>query len=143
MGQESPDGVLEQVVAGDHDETDEDAGREADIKGEFDDVVCGASALAIYGLECQGFIFYEIVRRKGLEGQTLSEGVIDTARPPQCEFSFFQTISSSGNHFFIRISLGPLGLTCWDPSLKLLLPLRRRMSGKGALEKTLTAALES
>ena len=43
--------------------------------------------MAISGFELQGFIFSEIVRRRGLEGQTLSEGVVDTARPPQCEFS--------------------------------------------------------
>ena len=46
-----------------------------------------------------------------------------------------------GNHLFIRISPGPRGLTCRDPSLKLLLPLRRRMSGKGALEKDLSRLL--
>ena len=38
------------------------------------------------------------------------------------------------NHLFIRISPGRPGLTCWHPSLKLLLPLRRRMSGKRAVE---------
>ena len=42
---------------------------------------------------------------------------------------------------FIRLSPGPLELTCWDPSLKLLLPVRRRMSGKGALEKDLSRLL--
>ena len=46
-----------------------------------------------------------------------------------------------GNHLFIRISPGPLGLTCRDPSLKLLLPLWRKMSGKGLLEKDLSRLL--
>ena len=46
-----------------------------------------------------------------------------------------------GNHLFVRISPGPLGLTCCDPSLKLLLPLRRRMSGKEAREKDLSRLL--
>ena len=50
-------------------------------------VVCGAPALAISGFELQGFNFSEVVHRKRLEGQTLSEGVVNTARPPQCEFS--------------------------------------------------------
>ena len=46
-----------------------------------------------------------------------------------------------GNHLVIRMSPGPLGLTFRDPSLKLLLPLRRRMSGKGALEKDISQLL--
>ena len=60
---------------------------EVDIEGEDVDVVSGAPALGISGFELQGFIFSEIVQRKGLEGQTLSEGVFDTTRSPQCEFS--------------------------------------------------------
>ena len=87
MGEESPGGVPEQLVVGDHGETNEDAGMGADIEGEGVDVVCGAPALAISGLELQGFNFAEVVHRKRLEGQTLSEGVVNTARPPQCEFS--------------------------------------------------------
>ena len=88
MGKESSDGVLEQLfVVGDHGETDEEAGKEAHIEGEDVDVVCGAPALAISGFELQGFNFSEVVHRKRLEGQTLSEGVVNTARPPQCEFS--------------------------------------------------------
>ena len=86
MGEESPGGVPEQLAVEDHGETDEDAGREADTEVEDVNVVCGAPALAVSGFELQGFIFSEIVRRKGLEGQTLSEGVFDTARPQQCEF---------------------------------------------------------
>ena len=42
---------------------------------------------------------------------------------------------------FVRIFPGNLGMTCWDPSLKLLLPLRRRICGKGALEKDLSRLL--
>ena len=52
-----------------------------------------------------------------------------------------ECINVLGNHLFIRIIPGLLGLTCWDPSLKLLLPLRRRMSRKGALEKDLSRLL--
>ena len=62
-------------------------GEKAAIEGEGVDVIFCAPALAILGFEFCGFIFSEIVRRNGLEGQTLSEGVIDTARPPQCESS--------------------------------------------------------
>ena len=65
---------------------------EADIEGEDVDVVCGAPALAISGFKCQGFIFSEIFQRKGLEGQTLSEGVVGNARPPHCEFSNLQNL---------------------------------------------------
>ena len=87
---DSPGGVLEQLVVGDSGETDEDAGREADIEGEDVGVVCGALALAISGFKSEGFIFSEIVQTKGLVGQILSEGVVDNARPPQCEFSIVQ-----------------------------------------------------
>ena len=64
MGKENPGGVPEQLVVWDHDETDEDAGREIHIKGEGVDVVCGAPALAIPKFELQGFIFSEIFREK-------------------------------------------------------------------------------
>ena len=92
MGQKIPSGVLKQLVDGDHGETYEDAGKVADIDGEDIDVVWGAPALAISGIASQGFIFSDIVRRKKLEVQALSEGVIDTARPPQCEFSNLRII---------------------------------------------------
>ena len=36
--------------------------------------------------------FSETVPGKRLEGQTLSESVVDTARPPQCEFSNVQFV---------------------------------------------------
>ena len=42
-------------------------------------------------VDFQSFNFSETVRRKWLEGQTLSEGVVDTAWPQQCEFSNLQT----------------------------------------------------
>ena len=91
IGEESPGWFLEQLV-GDHSKTYEDAGREADIEGGYVDVVYGAPALPISGFEYQGFTFSEIVSGKWLDGQTLSEGVIDTARPPQCEFSNLQKL---------------------------------------------------
>ena len=64
MGEKNPGGVPEQLVSGDHGETDENAGREADIEGEDVVVVCGALTLAISGLESQVFIFSEIVPGK-------------------------------------------------------------------------------
>ena len=56
MGQESPGGVPEQLVVGDHSEIDEDAGRETHTEAEDVDVGCGAPALAISVFELQGFI---------------------------------------------------------------------------------------
>ena len=71
-------------------------GGKADIEGEGVDVIFGAPALAISGFGLHGFIFSEIVRRKGLEGQTLSECVVDTTRPPQCVFSNLHTSLAFG-----------------------------------------------
>ena len=71
-------------------------GERADIEGEGIYVGFSAPALAISGFKLQGFIFSEIVRRKGLERQTSSEGVIGTARPPQCEFSNLHTSLAFG-----------------------------------------------
>ena len=87
MGKENPGGVPEQLLVEDHGGTNEDPGRETHNEGENVDVVCDAPALAISGFEFQDFIFSEIIRWKGLDGQILSEGVVNTARPPQCEFS--------------------------------------------------------
>ena len=43
-----------------------------------------------------------------------------------------------GYHLFIQKFPRRLGLTCLDPSLNLLLPLRRTISGKEAQEKDLS-----
>ena len=53
MGEENPGGVLEQLVNGDHGETDEYAGTGADFEGEGVDLVCGAPALRSPGLSCR------------------------------------------------------------------------------------------
>ena len=71
-------------------------GERAHIEGEGIDVVFSAPALLISEFELHGFIFSEIVRMKGLEKQTSSEGFIGTARPPQCEFSNLQTSLAFG-----------------------------------------------
>ena len=52
-------------------------------------------------VEHQGFTFSEIVQRKRLEGQTLYEAVIDTARHPQCEFSNLQQLPLTFNLDFL------------------------------------------
>ena len=64
MGEESLCGVPEQLVVEDHGETDEDAGREADIKGEDVDVVCGAPALLISGFKFRVFIFLRLLKKR-------------------------------------------------------------------------------
>ena len=89
MGEEDPGRVPNQLFVEYHGQTYEDAV----IEGEDVDVVCATAALAISGFESQGFIFAENVRRKGLGGQTLHEGVFDTGRPPQYEFSNLQILS--------------------------------------------------
>ena len=90
-----PGEVLEKLVVGDQGETDEYGVREH-IESENVDVVCDAPALVISRFELHGFIFSEFVRRKGLEGPTLSECVFDTARLPQCEFSNLHTSLAFG-----------------------------------------------
>ena len=120
------------------------------------------------GLSCGASFSQNLSEGKDWRGLTLSEGVFDTARPPQCEFPnlrklsltfllevlcwpviefyyascaaraetwrwlreviIFQCIFVLGNHFFIRISPGLPGLTCWNPSLKLVLPLRKKIT---------------
>ena len=71
-------------------------GEREHIESENVDVVCDAPVLAISGFELHGFIFSEFVRRKRLEGLTLSECVFDTARLPQCEFSNLHTSLAFG-----------------------------------------------
>ena len=51
--------------------SDEETGTEMDIDDEVVDIVGGTPALAISGVESESFIFSEIVRREGLEQQTL------------------------------------------------------------------------
>ena len=84
MGKKSPGGVPEQLFFGDRVETYDQAGTKAYIEDEGVVVVCG---LAISDFESEDFSFSENVLQEGLKGQTLSEGAVDTTRPPQCEFS--------------------------------------------------------
>ena len=64
-----------------------DAGTEADVEDEDEDVdvVGGVDEVWVSGCESEGFTLSEIHRRKRL-GKKVSEGVVDTAHLPQCEF---------------------------------------------------------
>ena len=64
MGQESPGGVPQQLVVGDHGKTDENAGKETHIVGEDVDVVYGAPALATFGFESQDFNFLRLSEKR-------------------------------------------------------------------------------
>ena len=61
-----------------------EAGTEADVEDEDDDVdvVGGVDEVGVSGYESEGFTLSEILRRK-----KVTEGVLDTAHLPQCEFS--------------------------------------------------------
>ena len=86
-GEESPVGGLEgPIVVGGVCETE--AGTEADAEDEDEDVdvVGGVDEVGFSGYESEGFTLSEFLRRKRLE-KSVSEGVIDTAHLPQCEFS--------------------------------------------------------
>ena len=86
-GEESPVGGLEgPIEVGGVCETE--AGTETDAEDEDDDVdvVGGLDEFGISGFESGGFPLSEILRRKRL-GNNVSEGVVDTAHLPQCEFS--------------------------------------------------------
>ena len=65
-----------------------EAGTEADAEDEDEDVdvVGGVDEVELSGNESEGFTLSEILRRKRLE-KSVSEGVIDIAQLPQCEFS--------------------------------------------------------
>ena len=64
-----------------------EAGTEVDVEdGDEDvDVVGGVDEVRVSGYESEGFTLSEIFRRKRLE-KKVSEGVVDTAHLPQCEF---------------------------------------------------------
>ena len=65
-----------------------DAGTEVDVEDEDEDVdvARGVDEVGVSGYESEVFTLSEIFRRKKLE-KTVSEGVVDNAHLPQCEFS--------------------------------------------------------
>ena len=86
-GEESPVGGLEgPIEVGGVCETE--AGTEADVEDEDEDVyvVGGVDEVGFSGYESEGFTLSEILRRRRPE-KRVSEGVVDTAHLPQCEFS--------------------------------------------------------
>ena len=67
-----------------------EAGTEADVKDEDKDVdvVGGVDEVGVSGYESKVFTLSEILRRKRLaKWNNVSEGVIDTAHRPKCDFS--------------------------------------------------------
>ena len=64
-----------------------EAGTEADVEDEDDDndVVGGVDEVGFSGYESEGLTLSESLRHKRLE-RKVSEGVVDTAHLPQCEF---------------------------------------------------------
>ena len=86
-GQESPAGGPEgPVEVGGVYETE--AGAEVDVQDEDEDVdvVGGVNEVGVSGYGAERFTLSEILRRKRLE-KKVSEGVVDTAHLPHCEFS--------------------------------------------------------
>ena len=71
-----------------------EAGTEAVVEDEDEDVdvVGGVDEVRVSGYESEGFTLSEILRRKRL-GKKVSEGVVDTAHLPQCEFSNLHRLS--------------------------------------------------
>ena len=65
-----------------------EVGTEADVEDENGDVdvVGGVDEVGVSVYESEGFTLPEILRRKILE-KKVSEGVVDAAHLPQCEFS--------------------------------------------------------
>ena len=65
-----------------------EAGTEADMEDEDEDVdvADGVDEVGVSGYESEGFTLSEIFPRKRLE-KKVSEGVVDTAHLPQCQFS--------------------------------------------------------
>ena len=86
-GKESPVGGLEGLIeVGGVCETKAGTDADAEIKDEDVDVVGGVDEVGVSGYEFEGFTLSEIRRPKRLK-KNVSEGVIDTAHLPQCEFS--------------------------------------------------------
>ena len=69
------------------------AGTEAHVDDEDEDgdVIGGVDEVGVSGYQSEGFTLSEISRRKRLE-EKVSEGVVDTAHLPQCEFSILHQL---------------------------------------------------
>ena len=73
-----------------------EAGTEADAEDESEDVhvdvVGGVDEVGVSGYESEGFTISEMLRRKRLSKNNVSEGVVDTAHLPLCQFSDLQQL---------------------------------------------------
>ena len=86
-GEESPVGDLERPIeVGGVCETEAGTETHAEDEDEDVDVVGGVDEVGLSGYESEGFTLSETLCRKRL-GKNVSEGVVDTAHLPQCEFS--------------------------------------------------------
>ena len=89
-GEESPVGGPEgPIEEGSVCETEADRVADVEDEGKDVDVVGGVDEFGVSGYESEGFTPSEILRRKR-HAQNVSEGVVDTAYFPQCEFSNLQ-----------------------------------------------------
>ena len=97
----SPVDVPEEKVAGERGEEspvrgpegvggvcETEAGTEADVEDEDEDVdvVGGVDEVGVSGYESEGFTLSETLRRKSFAKKNVSQGVVDTAHLPQCDF---------------------------------------------------------
>ena len=104
-GEESPVGGLEgPIEIGGMCETEAGTGADAEDEDEDVDVVGGVDEGGLSGYESEGFTLSEILRRKRL-GKNVSEGVVDIAHLPQCEFSNFHRLPLALLSCYFRISL--------------------------------------
>ena len=90
--EENPVGFPGQPIKDDDDVCEMEPCTKADIVQEDIDVVGSAPVWAVFGFESEVFSFSEIVRRKGLIGPTLTDGVVSTSQLAQCEFSNLQIL---------------------------------------------------
>ena len=110
-GEESPVGGPEgPIEVGGVCETE--AGTEADVEDEDEDVdvVGGVDEVGVSGYESEGCTLSEILRRKRLE-KRVSEGVVDTAHLPQCEFSNLHQLPLA---LLLEFLCWPVNELSWD-----------------------------
>ena len=95
-----------------------EAGTEADAEDEDEDVdvVGSVDEVGLSGYESEGFTLSEIRRRKRF-GKNVSEGVVDTAHLPQCDFSNLHRLPSA---LFIGIFAGQSMNSIWLVLLRAL-----------------------
>ena len=73
-----------------------EAGRDVDVEDEDVDVVGGGVEVGFSGYESEGLTLSEILRRKRLSIENVSQGVVDTSHLSQCEFSNLQHVPLAG-----------------------------------------------